>query len=248
MPALYKAEGIILRTRPLGEFDKIITLLSPDIGRIHAVARGSRRLKSSFMGKLEPSTRIRGLVARGKNLDILTQVQVIEFFPHIRRDLKSLFASAYLLELFEAFTPFQENSASQYNLLRKGLAAIQRGVDPEIVCRGCEIKLIWVSGYQPELGHCVVCEGSVETSENFSSRLGGAVCDMCSIREKNMEHFTAGARSLYNRFLKAGSGSMTGESMERENMENLDEILSSYLAGIIGRPFSASRFMKEFGR
>ncbi|MCD6309282.1 MAG: DNA repair protein RecO [Candidatus Eremiobacteraeota bacterium] len=246
MPALYKAEGIILRTRPLGESDRIITLLSPDIGRVHAVARGSRKIKSIFMGKLEPATKIKALIAYGRNLDIITQVQVIEFHPYLRRNLQRLVTSAYLLELFEAFSQSQEKSTPQYNLLEKGLLALEKGIKPEVVCRACEIKLIWFSGYQPELDVCVVCRKKVESAEHFSSRLGGIICDRCSGREKNLLPFPEKTRVLYRKFLKSPPGTIKGEEIDRQTADNLELIMADYLAGIIGRPFSSSRFIKEF--
>ena len=77
---LYQDEGVVLRTAKLGEADRIITLLTRDHGKIRAVAKGVRRTKSRFGGRLEPFMRVDVLVAEGRSLDVISQAESISAY------------------------------------------------------------------------------------------------------------------------------------------------------------------------
>ena len=73
MSRLYRDQGIVLRTMRLGEADRIVTLMSAGRGKIRAVAKGVRKTKSRFGGRLEPTAHVAALFYEGRELDIITQ-------------------------------------------------------------------------------------------------------------------------------------------------------------------------------
>ena len=79
-PRVYRAEGVILRRRNLGEADSILTVFSGNEGKFEAIARGVRKARSRMRGHLEPLTRSRVLVARGRNLDVFTQAETVDAY------------------------------------------------------------------------------------------------------------------------------------------------------------------------
>ena len=95
----YQATGIILKGMPMGEADRLVTLLTPEFGLIRAVAPGSRKHKSSLRGRCEMFVVNQFFLAKGRSLDKITQAQTIESYPALSRDLGKLAAGQYLAEL-----------------------------------------------------------------------------------------------------------------------------------------------------
>lgn len=91
---LYKIEAVVLRRRNLGEADRLVTVLSRDRGKLVLVARGARRPRSRLGGRLEPPTRFRALVAEGRTLDVVSQVEVLDAHAALRNDLERMGSAA----------------------------------------------------------------------------------------------------------------------------------------------------------
>src|SRR5438876_1017378 len=86
-PQTYRTEAVVLHAVRTGEADRILTIFSPTIGKVRAVARGVLRPTSHLSGHLEPFSRSSLLIAHARNLDIVTQAETLESFPTIREDL-----------------------------------------------------------------------------------------------------------------------------------------------------------------
>src|SRR5918997_2491482 len=127
MPGLYKDEGIVLKTIKLGEADRILTLYTAHGGKVRAVAKGVRKTKSRFGGRLEPFTRVDLMLYRGRSLDTITAVDIVESFKDVRDDYESLTAAASLAELVDKVTPDRERALPVYALLVAGLRALAAG-------------------------------------------------------------------------------------------------------------------------
>src|SRR5206468_2756805 len=95
---LYKEQGIVLRSVKLGEADKIVTIFTQGSGKIRAVAKGIRRTQSKFGARLEPFTHVSLLLYRGRNLDTVTQAEIVGPFLKIRRDFGLIAAGETMLE------------------------------------------------------------------------------------------------------------------------------------------------------
>src|ERR687893_725854 len=157
MPGIYKDEGIVLKTIKLGEADRIITLFTRDSGKLRAVAKGIRKTKSRFGGRLEPFTRAALIVYRGRNLDTITSADILTSFRVVREDYARLTAAATLAEIVEKITPEDERSFSVFALLNGGLEALTVH-GPSTIVPAFLIKLLSLSGYHPQLGSCAGCE------------------------------------------------------------------------------------------
>jgi DNA repair protein RecO (recombination protein O) len=129
----YQDDGVVLRTQKLGEADRIITLLTRHNGRVRAVARGIRRTKSKFGGRLEPFTHVDVLVHHGRSLDHITQAEVIRAYGRpLATDYPKYTAGTAMLETAERFTPVEKEPAlRQFLLLIGGLRALGDAVEPD---------------------------------------------------------------------------------------------------------------------
>src|SRR6476469_7490501 len=95
IPRVYRAEAVVLRTRRLGDADRILTLFTPNLGKIDAVAKGVRKQTSRKAGHLEPRTLTSLLLAHGRSLDLVTDTQTIDSFLPLREDLERLARGLY---------------------------------------------------------------------------------------------------------------------------------------------------------
>ena len=177
--ALRQDQGIVLRGYPFGEADKVVVLLSPNHGKVRAVAKGVRKTKSRFGGRLEPFTHVDVLLYEGRNLDTITQVSVVEAFSHLRLELDRVLAAGTMVEASDAVAQEEAGSHRQFLLLQRGLRALEAGpVHPDLVSAFL-LKLAAVVGVAPALDACAEC-GSTEDLDRFSLASGGAVCRSCS--------------------------------------------------------------------
>ncbi len=176
MPHIYKDEGVVLKTIKLGEADRIVTVFTRANGKVRAVAKGIRKTKSRFGARLEPFTRAELIIYKGRNLDTITQADILTSFDEIRVDYGKLRAGAALLDVVEKITPERERAFPTYALLIGGLRALAEG-RPNVV-PSFLVKLLSISGYHPQLTSCSGC-GDDAVLGAFSPALGGAICQAC---------------------------------------------------------------------
>lgn len=176
--ALRSDQGIVLRGYPFGEADRVVVLLSPNMGKIRAVAKGVRKTKSRFGGRLEPFTHVDLLLYEGRNLDTITQVSVIEAFPHVRADLDRVLAAGTMVEAIDIISQEAEASHRYFLLLQRGLRALEIAPPhPDLVVA----YLLHVSalvGLAPALDSCAEC-GRPDNLGRFRLSSGGVVCEGC---------------------------------------------------------------------
>ncbi|MBW3666703.1 MAG: DNA repair protein RecO [Actinobacteria bacterium] len=173
-------QGIVLRSYPFGDADRVVVLLSPNQGKIRTVAKGVRKTKSRFGGRLEPFTHVDLVLYEGRNLDTITQVAVLEPFPRLRGDLDSVVAAGTMVEAADAVAQERESSVRLFLLLHRGLRALEQGGRSPDLITSFLLKLAEVVGVAPSLAVCASC-GGVEQLHRFSFGGGGVVCARCRI-------------------------------------------------------------------
>jgi len=175
----YRVSALVLRIRNLGEADRLLTLLSPEKGKIAALAKGARRPRSK-LASLQLFSLATLQLAAGKNLDIITQAVVRLPFPALREEVSRFAYACYLVELADAFSQPGEKNRRLFDLLLSGLAALNKGGEPEVIARAFELRLLDLSGYAPQLDTCVSCAYPMgEEPMGFSPQLGGMLCHRC---------------------------------------------------------------------
>ena len=103
-------QAIVLRSYPFGDADRVVVLISPNNGKIRTVAKGVRKTKSRFGGRLEPFTHVDLVLYEGRNLDTITQVAIVEPFAKLRHDLNSVVAAGLMVEAIDAVAQEDETS------------------------------------------------------------------------------------------------------------------------------------------
>ena len=160
---LYRDQGVVLRTIRLGEADRIVTLLTHGHGKVRAVAKGVRKTKSRFGGRLEPTSHVAVLLYSGRELDVVTQVDRLEHFRAIREDLDRLARATALLEASDQVAQERQPNPRLYEMLVGALRAVAMSDAPLLVA-AYFWKLLSLEGFHPVLDRCVAC-GSTDLTE-----------------------------------------------------------------------------------
>jgi DNA repair protein RecO (recombination protein O) len=182
MPGLFKEQGIVLGAVKLAEADKIVTILTQGSGKVRAVAKGIRRTTSRFGARLEPFTHVNVLLYRGRNLDTVTQAEIINPFPALRDDFALFSAGEAILEAADKVAEEHERNVRLFLLVLHGLRALDtRPRDAAAVAESFLLRLLNLSGFAPSLYACAVCGRT--PVDRFSPSQGGAVCDECRDRD-----------------------------------------------------------------
>ncbi|HVL33271.1 MAG TPA: DNA repair protein RecO [Actinomycetota bacterium] len=175
--ALYKEQGIVLRAIKLGEADRIVTLLTQGSGKIRAVAKGIRKTRSKFGARLEPFTHVDLLMYKGRELDIVTQADIITSFRTIRDDYSRFAAGEMILEAADRVIEDRERNTRMFMLVLNALRRLVEDPDPGVVADGYLLRVTAMAGFRPSLSACAEC-GKPDVGR-FSIQQGGMVCDGC---------------------------------------------------------------------
>ncbi len=179
-----KTEAIVLRSIRYGEADRILHLYTAQRGRVGAIAKGARRPKSRFGGRLEPFFRLDLLLHEGRGeLLTVTQAATVNGYPRLRASAATLAAGARACDAVLRLLDSAEPNPSAYNLLCRYLALLD---DPAAAPQAAtlpaalsfRLKLALVAGFSPELASCARC-GEAEHLAGFSGAAGGVVCASC---------------------------------------------------------------------
>lgn len=198
---IYRTEAVVLRRRDLNEADRILTLYTPHYGKISVIAKGVRRSASKLRGHLELFTRAKVLLARGRNLDVLSGAETIEAHRGLRGDtvdgLERVGTAYYLAELLDRFTEEGLENRAIWDLLTGSLRALSDGVNPAVVSRHYELRLLGYLGYQPGLEVCAGCGEPLQPQVNgYSVELGGVLCPECRAEDPTLEPLSVNALKL----------------------------------------------------
>jgi DNA repair protein RecO (recombination protein O) len=176
--ALYRDVGIVLRTMRLGEADKIVTLVTSGRGKVRAVAKGVRKTKSRFGGRLEPLQHVSLQLYEGRSLDTITQVETIDHFRGIREDLDRLTQATTMLEVVDAVVQEGEQNPKLHQMLLGALRTLEAAPSP-LVVPAFFWKLLAHEGYRPVLDECASC-GATDDLVAFDLTEGGVLCRSCA--------------------------------------------------------------------
>jgi DNA repair protein RecO (recombination protein O) len=178
-----KTEAVVLRSIRYGEADRILHLYSPGKGRIGAIAKGARRPKSRFGGRLEPFFRLDLVLHEGRgDLLTVTGVATVDGYPRLRAAGASLNAAARACDAVLRLLDSAEPNQPAYNLLCRYLAMLDdpgaEGAARLETALSFRLKLALAAGFAPELAACASC-GEADHLTGFSGAAGGVVCAGC---------------------------------------------------------------------
>jgi len=239
----------------IGEADRILTLFTPELGKVRAVAKGIRKPRSRKAGHLELFTCTRLLLAVGRDLDIITQAEGLDPYRPLRDDLLRGAYAAYMVELLDRFTPDAEENPELYQLLREGLTWAATAADLALAARYYELHLLGLAGYQPQLRRCVVCGRQLAAEDQFFSSLeGGVVCPSCAAQRAGGPGpagrlpLSLGALKLLRYMQSSAYSKVAALNVSSRTQAEVEYLLARYITETLERQLKSIEFLKLIRR
>jgi DNA repair protein RecO (recombination protein O) len=182
-----KTEAVVLRSFRFGEADRVLHLYTLERGRVGAVAKGIRKTKSRFGGRLEPLSHVEVLLHRGSgDLHTVTGAELVRAHRAVREDYGRL--SVGLIGAEATLRLFSEEEANPrvFEALTRFLDVLGEADPPrgrpelDPLALAFQLKLLWLAGYLPHLTSCAECGADDAPLVGYSPRAGGAVCRACA--------------------------------------------------------------------
>ncbi|HSK92502.1 MAG TPA: DNA repair protein RecO [Candidatus Angelobacter sp.] len=245
---LYKTEAIVLRTMDLGEADRVLTVLTPRLGKLRVIAKGVRRPRSRIGGGLQPFSDVQLVLAVGRTFDVVTSSSLEDPHLGLRNDLHSTAAAWYVVELADRFCEGAADSHEAFRLLAQALSALDAGPDVarEVVARWFELALLDAMGFRPELGQCLECGAEIEPEGNaYSPAGGGAVCPSCTHSAHGARPISMDALKVLRHLQRSPLAGILRLRMAPALHREVERLLHATVSAVLERELRSRDFLEE---
>ncbi|MCK5577007.1 MAG: DNA repair protein RecO [Dehalococcoidales bacterium] len=243
-PRSYQTEAIIIKKTKLGEADRILTLYTPHLGKIQAVAKGVRRPRSKLSGHLELLTHSLVSLARGRNLDTVTGSHTINSFLPLKSDLELAAYALYVTELVSQFTADHIENYPLFQLLFDTLQRLEQGGDNELLLRYFELNFLKEIGYRPQLQQCPSCRAPLKPVAGwFCPSAGGVLCGDCGDNRPLRYHVSAGGLKVLQLLQDGEYMTISRLKINRELSAELEGIMRDYIRYLLEREVKSAAWL-----
>ena len=246
---LYKTEAIVLRSMDLGEADRILTVLTPRLGKLRIAAKGIRRTRSRLGGGLEPFSDVQLVLAVGRTFDVVTQVAVTDPHLGLRDDLQATAAAWYVAELADRFCEGSADSHAAFVLLAQALAALDApaaAIARDTVNRWFELHLLEAMGFRPELGQCLECGAVIEPEGNhFSAVAGGILGPECAATAADARPVSPDALKVLRHLQRSELTEVVRLVLRPPLQREVERLLHATVSTILERELRTRDFLEE---
>jgi DNA repair protein RecO (recombination protein O) len=233
-----KANAIVIRVVDFSESSLVVTLFTREFGKIGALAKGAKRLKSPFESALDllALCRIVFLHKTSETLDLLTEAKLLRRFRPHGRDLLDLYAGYYVAELLGELTDENDPHPELFDLADETLTALAAGESAVRRVIRFELGMLRILGHIPALETCAECGAPVTASGRIAFGLldGGVLCKPCRAGKKQVAMVSAGAIRTMTQL--ADPDTQTWQRMEINSriLGELRGVLNHYMMNLLG--------------
>jgi len=243
-PRNFQTEALIIKKIKLGEADRILTLYTPYLGKIRAVAKGVRRPRSKLAGHLELLTHSLVSLARGRNLDTIIGSQTIDGFLPLKSDLQLTSHALYATELVDQFAAEHIENRPLFQLLLETMHRLCLSNSNELVLRYFELHLLNQVGYRPQLQQCVSCHQPLEPVTNsFCPSTGGILCPNCSQSLPLTRPVSVNALKVLRLLQSSDYDTVVKLKMGQELYHQLEMVIRDYLRYLLEREVKSATWL-----
>ncbi|NKQ36100.1 MAG: DNA repair protein RecO [Chloroflexi bacterium] len=240
----FRTEAIVIKRRNFGEADRLLTLFSREYGKIRAIAKGARKPQSRKTGHVELFMRSKFLMAKGKELNIITQAEMVEGYSPLRDDLVRATYASYVVELLDRLTVEEGKHLDIYRLLAEALGWFAYTDDMLLAARYYELRLLALTGFQPQLFSCVSCGEPIEEQDQFfSAELGGLLCPNCQTADRRAQPISSAAAKVLRYLQTRPWDTVQLLRLKRPLHTELEAIMHYYLTYILERNLKSVDFL-----
>jgi len=239
----------VIRQHPLGEADRTVVLYTRERGKLSAIAKGVNKPRSKFAAGLQLLCHARIQLAAGRSLEVVTQVQPLDIYYHLREDWARYTHACYIAELLDALTDEQAPDPACFDLLLATLQALNRGGECATLVRGFELKLLAHLGYGPELNACASCGAHLSGQEvtgsraGFSAAQGGVVCGRCLRARRGGVPLSKAARRAMGDLMQLPPQELAGRRLRAAVRQELAQVMRAFVDYHLARPLRSASFL-----
>ena len=242
----FRVEAIVLRHQDWGEADRLLVLFTREMGKVRAIAKGVRKLHSRKAGHLEPFTRASLLLARGRDMFIVTQAETIEAYQSIKESLPLVGYASYAVELLDRFTYEDGENQAMYRLLNDTLSRLSSGADPTFVLRYYDLRLLDLLGFRPQLLNCVLCQSEIKPQDQFfSSAQGGVLCPSCGRATTAAMPISMQALKFLRHLQRSGYTEAQRAKISPSINREMEAVMQHYLTYLLERGLNTPGFLRR---
>ena len=224
-----KTKGIIIAEKVMYDFDKMLTILTPNMGKIECVAKGSRRPKSLLMAGTQFLCFGDYMLYKGGENYSMNSCETIELFYNIRTDLDKLKYAVYITKIINDVTTENQNNYKILQLYLNTLYVISNtNKDLEFVTSIFRLRLLSIIGYRPEIEECKTCKEK-ENLTKFSIRDNGFKCTACGKQDKGAIDMSETTKDAIRYIILSDAKKIYSFQVPKESIEELKIISKLYL-------------------
>ena len=245
---LYKTEAIVLRSMDLGEADRVLTVLTPRLGKLRVIAKGVRRPRSRIGGGLQPFSDVQLVLAVGRTFDVVTSSSLEDPHLGLRNDLHSTAAAWYVVELADLLCEGAADSHEAFRLLAQALSALDAGpqIEREVVARWFELALLDAMGFRPELAQCLECGAVIEPTGNaYSPAGGGVLCPQCAHAAHGGRAITPDALKVVRHLQRSPLVGVLQLRLTSVVQREVERLLHATVSAVLERELRSRDFLEE---
>ena len=224
-----KVNGIVIAESNMGDFDKMLTILTPNLGKIGCIAKGSRRPKSLLLAGTQFLCFGEYLLYKSGDIYHINSCETIEQFYHIRIDLDKLTYASFITKIISDVTTENQNTYSTLKLFLNTLFMIsETDKNLDVILAVFELRLMKILGFAPQIRRCTTCK-KTEDLNHFSFIDNGFKCEFCSKQDSGAIKMTETTKNAIEYIMEADSKKIFSFQIPEDSQKELSLIAKIYL-------------------
>lgn len=242
----YRVEAVVIGRRDFREADRIVTLFSRELGKLAVIAKGSRKPTARSGPALEYFARARYMLARGRDLDVVTSAELLERPVQLQDNLTRLAYASHMAELTGRLAQEGQEFPMLYDLLVRSLRSLGTSSDDIATVRGFEIAALAQVGYQLDLWHCAQCRSELQADVNYLGlRTGGVLCADCRSADGQTVSMSVNAQKYLRLLGRQGQDAGRQISISPTLAVELERVMAFYVTSVLERDLTSLRVLRE---
>jgi len=236
--------GIVLKSTPIGDFDKRVVILTKEIGKISAFAKGARKPNSPLIGAVNPFSFGQFVLYEGRSSHTIQQASITNYFSEFREDIERAYYGMYFLEFADYYTREFNDETAMLKLLYQTLRVlVKNSIAFPLVRYIYELKTICINGEAPQVFHCVTC-GDNEREVVFSALKGGIVCSECREHIQDAQKVSGSTLYTLQYIVSSSIEKLYTFTVSDEVFGELKAIVEYYVSIYVDREFKSLEILK----
>lgn len=213
----------------MNEADKLVCLFCENIGKVFAVAKGAKKNKSKFLSPTQNFCFGEYMLYRGKSMYSMNEGTIVDSFNEFLDDIETITYACYFCELVDISMVEEESNNNLFKTLVSAFYLLKsKAIDPNLLARAFEVKLLQATGYGLNLDNCCICKRPIQTSDYISLKYSGGVCNECTkvngIRVSNSSY------NILKFIIKSPIKNIYRVTITKESNEELSRLLSNFIS------------------